>query len=154
VTNLSDVVRFSSTTDVKSVSYAAGTIPNASETAAIVLTDSDIDSASVVSVGGNTQATLFIDFVKDSLSNCTIKFYGAHKGNPTTGTATDWFVETEESSSSGALTLNPVSIVMTASANTMWHFPIGACRAYKITVNSTGTAGSSALKLTLGLRSN
>ncbi len=156
---MSAVVRFGSTSDVVTVSYTAGTIP-ASETSAILINDietypgSSTNTAITGGVGGNTQATLYIDFVKDTLTNCTIKFYGSHKGDAVAATATDWFSETEESSSSGVLTLNPISIVLTASANDMWHFPIGACRSYKITVATTGTAGTSTLKLSLGLRSN
>ena len=157
---MSQTVRFASTNDIASASYVAGTIPNASETTAILINDietypgSSTNTAIVGGVGGNTQATLFIDFTLSSLTNCTIKFYGSYKGDAVAATATDWFVETEEASTTGTLTLSPVSIVMTGSLNGMWHFPMGACRSYKITVNSTGTAGTSALKLTLGLRSN
>jgi hypothetical protein len=156
---MSQTVRFASTNDIASVSYTATTIPT-TETAAIVINDietypgSSTNTAIVGGVGGNTQATLFIDFTLGTATNCIIKFYGSYKGDAVAATATDWFIETEEASTTGTLTLYPVSVVLTAGVNEMWHFPIGACRSYKVTVTTTGTVTSSALKLTLGLRSN
>jgi len=147
---MSQVVRFDSAIDLATYTTGAGTVPT-SETDAIVIKDIDVDSGSIASIGGNTQGTLFIDFTKGSLTNVVIKFYGSYKGDPG---SSDWFPETEESSSSGTLTLNNINITMTASGTKMWHFPIGACRAYKITVQGTGTATGSSLKLYLGLRSN
>jgi len=136
--------------DLATKVYTAGNVP-ASETDAIVIKDIDIDSTSVVSVGGNTQATLYIKFTKGTLTNCTIKLYGSYVGDPTAG---DWYTETEEASSSGVLTLNPISIVLTGDLEAMWHFPIGACRAYKVTVSNTGTVTTGALSLAVALRSN
>jgi hypothetical protein len=147
---MSEVVRFASASDVATISYTDATIPT-TEADAIVLLDTDVLATSVTSVGGNTQGTLFIDFTKGSLTSVTIKIYGSYMGNPT---ATDWYQETEETSSSGVLTLNPLSIVVTATSRYEWHFPIGALRAAKITVLTTGTVTSSALKLSVGLRSN
>jgi hypothetical protein len=156
---MSQVVRFGSSNDIVSVAYTAATIPT-TEAAAIVINDietypgSSTNTAIAGGVGGNTQATLFIDFTKDTLTNCLIKFYGSYKGDAVAATAADWFSETEETSTTGTLTLNPINITLTASASDMWHFPMGACRSYKITVTTTGAIGTAALKLTLGLRSN
>ena len=146
-----ETIRYGSMDDLGTYTTGAGVVP-LSETDAIIMKDIDVDATSVTSVGGNTQATLYIDFTKGSLTNVIIKFYGSYKGNPT---ASDWFTETDESDSSGTLTLNPLNITITdTTALKMWHFPIGACRAYKITVTGTGTATSSSLKLYCGLRSN
>lgn len=143
-----EVIRYGSTNETKT--YSVTPVPT-SETDAIVLKDSDVDATSVISVGGNTQGTLFIKFTKGSLTNCVIKMYGSYLGNPT---ATDWYQESEESSSSGEITLNPLSIKLTADTVKTWHFPIGANRSYRITVTGTGTATSSSLDLTVGLRNN
>jgi hypothetical protein len=144
-----EVIKFAEATE--QVSYTASPVPTA-ETDAIIVKGADVDSSSVISVGNNTQGTLYIDFTKGSLTNCTIKLYGSPYGNPDNN---QWFTETEESSSSGALTLNPISIVLTdTTAKKMWHFPLGANRAYKITVTGTGTNTGSSIKLVLSLRSN
>jgi len=144
-----EVIKFAEATE--RASYTASPVPTI-ETDAIVVRGADVDSSSIISVGNNTQGTLFIDFTRGSLTNCTIKLYGSPYGNPD---ANQWFTETEESSSSGALTLNPISIVLTDSAaRKMWHFPLGANRAYKITVQGNGTNTGSSINLVLSLRSN
>jgi hypothetical protein len=142
-------IRYTSADDL--ASYApSGTVSN-TETTALTVKDIDIDSDSVASIGGNTQGTLFINFTKGSLTNCTIRIYQSYLGNPDTG---DWYQETSEADSSGALTLNPLTIVLTATAKLTWHFPIGAARATKVTVQSLGTVTASNIKLYLSLRSN
>lgn len=146
-----EVMKFSPSVELATYTTGAGTVPTASETDAITLLDVDADATSVASINSNTQATLFIDFTKGSLTNVIIKFYGSYLNNPT---ASDWFSETIESSSSGTITLTSINITLTANAKQMWHFPIGACRSYKVTVQGTGTATSSSLKLYLGMRSN
>ncbi len=144
-----ETISFASASEI--ISYdSAGTVP-VTETDALILKSADYDSSSVVSVGGNTQATLLINFTKGSLTNVIIKMYGSQVGNPT---ASDWYTENEETSTTGTITLNPLNITLTADTKGMWHFPIGALKAYKITVTGTGVATSSSLKLSLGLRSN
>jgi hypothetical protein len=144
-----EVIKFAEATE--RASYTISPVPT-TETDAIIVKGADVDSSSVISVGNNTQGTLFIDFTKGSLTNCIIKLYGSPYGNPDTN---QWFTETEEVSSSGALTLNPISIVLTdTTTKKMWHFPLGANRAYKITVTGTGTNTGSSINLVLSLRSN
>ena len=147
----STVVRYASAGDV--VTYTSPSTVSNTETDAIVLLDTDVLATSVASVGGNTQGTLYMNFTIGSLTTVTIRLYGSYLSNPT---ATDWFIETEESSSSGVLTLNNVGIVLTATTTVpkMWHFPIGACKAYKITIQSSGTITSSSIFLAVALRSN
>jgi len=144
-----ETIKFAEATD--QATYTASPVPT-TETDAIIAKEVSADSTSVISVGNNTQGTLYIDFTKGSLTNCTIRLYGSPYANPT---SEQWFIETEENSASGALTINPISIVLTDTiAKKMWHFPLGANRAYKITVQGTGTATGSSIKLVLSLRSN
>jgi hypothetical protein len=131
--------------------YTSDDIVPTDETDAIVIKDIDVDATSIASVGGNTQATLYIDFTLGSLTNCTVRIYQSYLGNPT---ATDWYQETSETESSGALTLNLLRIVMTADTKKTWHFPIGASRATRITIQGSGTQDDSLIHLRLGLRSN
>jgi hypothetical protein len=163
------VTRFGSAIDLKTATFNATQIAamSAAETDAIVLLDVDVTTASgvtnpspnVTSVGGNTQATLYMNFTLGSLTNVVIKFYGSYFPNPT---ATQWFSESDAADSTGTLSLSQLNITLTASTPTvesnaggyMFHFPIGACRAYKITVTPTGTATGSALSLAVGMRSN
>ena len=142
-------IRFGSADDLKS--YTLTPLANA-ETDTIVLKDIDVSAGSVVSVGGNTQGTLYINYSHGSLTACVIKVYGSYVGDPGSG---DWYTETDEADSSGVLTLNPLSIAIgNADFKGMWHFPIGAMRALKITTTTTGTVTSSAITLNLALRSN
>jgi len=142
-------IRFCSSCDM--ASFDSGGVLATSETTAITVLDTDALSTSVVSIGGNTQGTLYIDFTKGSLTNVIIKIYGSYLGNPT---SSDWFQETQESDSNGTATLYAYNITLTADAKLAWHFPLGAYRSLKITYTGTGTATSSALKLYLGARSN
>jgi hypothetical protein len=152
------ITRFGSAIDLKTVSYTSSTLPT-TEADAIVLLDTDISTASgttnpspnVTSVGGNTQGTLYINFTKNTLTNCILKFYGSYVGNPGSG---DWYSESDAADTSGVLTLNQLDITMTASTKMMFHFPIGACRAYKVTVATTGSIGTDTLSLAIGMRSN
>jgi len=144
-----ETIKFAEATD--QATYTASPVPT-TETDAIIAKEVGADSTSVISVGNNTQGTLYIDFTKGSLTSCIIRLYGSPYANPTSG---QWFTETEESSASGVLTINPISIVLTdTTAKKMWHFPLGANRSYKITVQGTGTATGSSITLVLSLRSN
>lgn len=133
--------------------YTTGTstVPTSAETDAIIIQSPDYLSTTTASVENNTQGTLYIDFTKGSLTNVIIKVYGSHTGTPT---SSDWFAETVESTSSGTATLYAFNITLTADAKVMYHIPLGANRAHKITVQGTGTATSSSLKLYYNLRSN
>jgi hypothetical protein len=154
---MTDTIRFASTLDLKTYSADATAIAamNYTETTAIVLKDVDIDQSYVTSVGGNTQGTLYINFTKGSLTSMDIYFYGGYEGNPDAASAAGWFSESDETDTSGVLALNQLSIHLTADNKMMFHFPIGACRAYKITVKPSGTATTgAAISLAVGLRSN
>ena len=149
---MAQAIRFDSSVDIPTQYVVASTtgVVNA-ETTAITVQEIEYLSTSVASVSGNTQATLYIKFVKGSLTNCSIKVYGSYVGDPA---ATDWYQEVVETDSTGVATLDAFSIVLTATATIAYHFPIGAYKALKITVGSTGTITSSAITLTLGLRNN
>jgi hypothetical protein len=145
-----EYVKFSSAIEIASYD-SAGTVPTVAETDAMVILESDVLATSVISAPANTQATLMVDFTVGSLTNVLIKFYGSYLQRPGSG---DWFSETIETNSSGVLTITPINITMTGTTKAMWHFPIGACKAYKITVQGTGTATGSSIKLYLGMRNN
>lgn len=135
---------------VEVATYSVTTIPT-SETVAITILEPDVLATSVISATANTQGTLFINLTIGSLTNCIIRLYGSYIENPTTS---DWFQETIESDSTGTVTLYPAAITLTSSSQIMWHFPIGGLKAYKITVQGTGTATNSTLTLAAGLRVN
>lgn len=145
-----DVVKFGDSIDVISYASGTGTVPGA-ETDVITIVAPDELNTSVVSSGGNTQGTLYIDFTKGSLTNCTLKIYGSYVGNPSTS---EWYQECIETSTSGTVTLFAMDIVLTATMKVEYHFPIGAVRALKITAASTGTATGGILNLSVGMRSN
>lgn len=145
-----EIIKYASGIDVAS-GYTVTPIPTVATTAFTVL-DLDVDSTSVASVGGNTQATLYIDYTVGSLTSCDIIIYSSYVGNPAD---TDWYQETQESDSSGVATLYPFKITLgNADLKIDYHFPIGAVRAIKVAVQASGTNTSSALTLNLGLRSN
>lgn len=147
-----EIVKFPSTIELGTqYSVLAATGVANTETDAIVIKDLDVNSAVVAGVGSNTQASLFIDFTKGSLTSVTLKVYGSYIGNPT---AADWYQEVVETDTSGVATLDPFSIVISATSKLVYHFPIGSYRAVKITVGSTGTITNSAIKLNLALRNN
>lgn len=146
---MAETIQFSSSISLPT-QYGSVIVPT-SETDAIIIKGLDVDSASVAEVGANTQGTLYIDFTKGSLTNVAIKFYGSYVANPA---ATDWYQEVVETDSTGVATLDPFSIVLTATAKIAFHVPIGAYRTFKITVTGTGTATNSLLKLNFGLRNN
>lgn len=144
------VVRYPSTIEFKEYTTGGGTVP-LTETDALVFKSADYEGTSVVSVAGNTQLSLYIDFTKGSLTNVEIIPYLSHEGDPG---ASDWFQETVESETSGVITLNPMKIVLTSDAKIVWHNPIGAAKAVKITVKGTGVATGSSLVIRGALRVN
>ena len=147
-----EIVKFPSSIElgIQYVVLAAAGIEN-TEADAIVVKDLDVDGTTTAGIGSNTQASLFIDFTKGSLTNATIKIYGSYLGSPT---ASDWYQEVVETDSTGVATLDAFSIVLTANAKIVYHFPIGSYRAFKVTIASSGTKTNSAIKLNLGLRNN
>jgi hypothetical protein len=146
---MQNIVRFPSSTEIP-IKYSAVGVSN-TETDAIVVKPIDKNPTSIAEIGGNTQATLYIDFTKDTLTKVQIRVYGSYLGNPT---ANDWFQETVETDSVGVATLDKFVIELSASARIAYHIAIGAYQAFKITVQSVGTVGSSAITLNLGLRTN
>ncbi|MEM5785003.1 MAG: hypothetical protein QW469_00490 [Candidatus Aenigmatarchaeota archaeon] len=146
-----EIIKFAEATD-QAIYQTGDTGVPLSETDAIVVLSPDVNPTSVISIGNNTQGTLYIDFTKGSLDGVEIKLYGSPYPNPS---STQWFSETEESSSSGVLNLNDISINITSNSKKMWHFPLGANRSYKITIKGLGTSNAnSSLTLILSLRSN
>jgi len=141
-----EYVKFPSSVEV--VSYDSAGVLSNTETDAIVLDDDD-SIAETVKAPANTQATLYINFTKGSLTNAIIRFYGSPLKN-----ATDWYQETQEVDSNGTATLYPFNITLTADTKAIYNFPIDAVRSYKITVQGTGTTTGSRIKLSLGLRNN
>lgn len=145
------VIRYNSEIDL-GVQYGPVIVPTVTETNAIVISAPDVAGpTSVASNEGNTQATLYLDFTKGSLTNVSVKIYGSYLASPT---ANDWYQETVETDAVGVATLDPFSIVLTATARIAYHFPLGAYRTIRITVQGNGTATSSLMKLNLGLRNN
>jgi len=134
--------------------YTVTPVPTAAETDAIIIKPRSSDSTSVADIGGNTQGTLYIDFTKGSLTSLTIKTYGSLKNDPGAG---DWYIETiekDDDTTLGKITLGEQYITLTATGKLAWHFPIGAFRSYKITIQGVGTATNSALTLDCSLKVN
>src|SRR6185436_20243957 len=144
------IVSFPESTEVATpyVVAAATGIAN-TETDAITILNLDADQTTVASIGSNTQATMYIKFTKGSLTSTTIRIYGSYLRIPTSA---DWYQEVVETDSTGVATLDPFSIVISSTAQIAYHFPIGAYKALKITVASTGTITNSAITLNVGLR--
>lgn len=145
---MATVVRFDSAIDLPA-EYSVTSVAN-TETDAIVIKDSE-DATVIASAAGNTQASLYINWVNSDITNCTIRVYGTHLKAPA---ATDWYQEVVETDSSGVATLDKFSIVLTASTRIVYHFPIGSYRGLKVTVAGSGTPAGGTLKLNLGLRNN
>lgn len=151
-----DTIIFSSSTEL-GIEYnpMTGEVPNVvplEEVDAIIVKPLNVDSASVAEIGGNTQGTLYIDFIIGALTGVNIRFYGSRVGNPV---AADWRQEVVETDTAGVATLDPFSIRLTASTRIAYHFPVGAYQAFKVTIEGTGVGNAgSAIKLNLGLRNN
>ena len=134
--------------------YTADTltpIPTLAETDVIVLSGID-RSANLVDPGSGTQATLYINYIEGALTNATIKVYGSYSDDPTAG---EWFQETDAIGDAGTITLHDLEITMAANTQCTWHFPIGALRSLRVTIQGTGESNvGSALDLTLAVRTN
>lgn len=143
------IVQFPSSTEL-GIQYTASPVP-LSETDAIVLSPLNVDGTVVAEAGGNTQATLYIKYVKGTSTSATLRVYGSYLDSPGIN---DWYKETVETDAAGVATLDPFSIVLTADAVIAYHFPIGAFKTLKVTVVRAGVDGSSSIILNLGLRTN
>lgn len=141
---------------------AAATGISNTETAAFTVLVPEVSGGGPAAVGANTQGTLYIKYVPASLSACKIRVYGSYKNLPT---ATDWYQETFETDSTSAPTTTATLSLFVIDLGTVdysgatnspiaWHFPLGAYKSLKVTVQSTGTITSSAITLNLGLRCN
>ena len=133
--------------------YSITPVPTA-ETDAILIKPVGVDSASVADIGGNTQGTLFIDFTIGSLDKVIIRTYGSYKNNPG---ADDWHqevIEKDDATTLGLVTLGVQYIELSADAKIAYHFPIGAFKSFKITIEGSGTATNSVLVLNCSLKVN
>lgn len=147
---MADTVKFPSATEVP-IGYEASPVL-LSEVDAIILKPLSADSSSIAEVGGNTQGTLYIDFIKGSLSKASIRIYGSYKANPGSG---DWYQETIETDSAGTATLDEFVIDLTSNKKISYHIPLGAYKSFKITVEGIGASNTgSSIKLNIGLRTN
>ena len=146
------IVTYPSSTELGK-EYSITPVPTA-ETDAILIKPVGVDSASAADIGGNTQGTLFINFTKGSLDKITIRTYGSYKNNPSAG---DWHqevIEKDDTTTLGLVTLGVQYIEISATAKIAYHFPVGAFRSYKITIQGTGTATGSVLVLNCSLKVN
>lgn len=134
--------------------YSASPVP-LTETDAIIIKGVDSEFASVADIGGNTQGTLYINFVKGNLTKVVIRTYGSYLKNPTDD---DWYqevIEKDDPTTLGLVTLGEQYIELSANAKIAYHFPIGAFKAYKITVQGYGTSNTnSSITLNCALRVN
>lgn len=146
------IVTFPSSTEVPT-GYSASPVPT-SETDAIVVKSPEVDTSSVASIGGNTQGTLYIKFTKGNLTKAQIRIYGSYVANPG---ANDWYQESFENPDTtniGTSNLYPFIIELTADTQISYHIPLGAYKAFKVTIKGVGTATGSSIVLNLGLRTN
>jgi hypothetical protein len=158
------IVKFPSEPEVAgpyTVSAATG-VSNTETVAFTILVPEAKLGGGPASVGANTQGTLYIKYVPASLTNCKIRIYGSYLTNPA---STDWYSESFEVDTTSAPTttatiseflidLGTVDYSGATNGPIAWHFPLGAYKSLKVTVQSVGTITSSALTLTLGLRTN
>jgi len=146
------IITYPSATEL-GTEYTVTPVPT-DETDAIIIKPASVDSSSVADVGGNTQGTLFINFTKGSLTKVTIKTYGSYKNNPG---ASDWYqevIEKDDATTLGKVTLGKQYIELDASTKIAYHFPLGAFKSFKVTVQGTGTASNSSLTLNAALKVN
>jgi len=105
-----------------------------------------------VSVGGNTQATLNLDFTLGSLTNGKFKIYGTP--DPINATTVRWFPVTVATYTAGVAVLDDLVITLTATGKKGYEFGVGAWKGVKVTSLSTGTTTSSAVTAILSFRTN
>lgn len=121
------------------------------ETDVIVLNGRD-RSENLIDPASGTQGTLYIDYTQGNLDNVTIKVYSSYLDEPG---ANDWYQETDAVGDAGTITLHNLEIAQAGDAQMTWHFPIGAMRSIKVTVEGGGADNTnSEIDLTLAVRSN
>ena len=116
----------------------------------MVLTWADRED-NLVDPGSGTQATLYINFLKGFLNSATMRIYSSYSADPTVD---EWFQETDAIGSLGTITLHNLEITMADSTKCTWHFPIGAVRSLRITVQGTGQYKLDTLDATIAIRTN
>ena len=146
-------VRFYSSIESKEISPVSYTPVANAETDILQVWSPDYQDQFPVSVGGNTQATLNIDFVKGSLTNAIIKVYGTPDKIDRVG-GVRWFPVTVATYVAGVATLDDLAITLLATAKKSYEFGVGAWKGIKVTAASTGTVTSSTLGLVLSFRTN
>ena len=145
------VVRFYSSIEVKE-SAAYTPVANA-ETDLLTVWSPDYQPLFPVSVGGNTQATLNLDFTLGSLTNGKFKIYGTPDPINRVG-GVRWFPVTVATYTGGVAVLDDLVITFTANAVKGYEFGVGAWKGVKVTAASTGTVTSSSATATLSFRTN
>ena len=125
------------------------------ETAAIKVVGLDVDATTVAEVASNTQMTLYVKYTKGTEDGIKIKFYDGYKADPGVLSSGDWYQEVVEADTNGVATLYAFEVDLTATATIAYHIPIGAVRAFLVSVQAYGAgATSGTLTLTLGFRTN
>ncbi len=150
------IIRFPQVIDIFTQYVVTATNLPTTETIAIKCVDADVLNTVVAEVAANTQLTLYIKYTKGAgETGCKIRFYDSYKGDPGALNSGDWYQETIESDTLGVATLYPFEIDLTASFQGSYAIPIGAIRAFAVTVQSYGGAPPvGAITLTLAARTN
>ncbi len=121
------------------------------ETDLIVLRGAD-KTDNLADPASATQGTLYIDYTEGNLDDVTIKIYTSHLAEPGDD---DWHEETDSIGDAGVITLHTLEHVLDSDGRKTWHFPIGAIRSLKVTINGGGADNTdSTIECTLGLRTN
>jgi hypothetical protein len=140
------VVRFYSSVELKKIDPQYTPVLNA-ETTVLEVSSPDYAPLVPASVGGNTQATLNIDFTLGSLTSADIKIYG-------TPDLVTYYPVTVATYTAGVAVLDDLSIHFTATGRKAYEFGVGAWKGIRITALSVGTVTSSRLDVTLSFRTN
>ena len=145
------VVRFYSSIESRE-SAAVTPVVNA-ETDLLTVWSPDYEPLVPVSVGGNTQATLQLDFALGSLTNGKFKIYGTP--DPINrGGGVRWFPVTVATYTAGVAVLDDLVITLAATGKKAFEFGVGAWKGVKITSLSTGTVTSSSVTAIMSFRTN
>lgn len=144
-------VRFYSSIELKE---AATYTPVANaETEVLQVWSQDYQEGFPVSVGGNTQATLNLDFTLGSLTNATVKVYGTPDKIDRVG-GVRWYPVTVATYTAGVAALDDLQIRLTATGKKAYEFGVGAWKGIRVTALSSGTVTNSALDTLLSFRTN
>ena len=146
------VVRFYSSIESKENTPVYTPVANA-ETDVLTVWSPDYEGAFPVSVGGNTQATLNIDFTLGSLTNASVKIYGTPDQINRAG-GVRWYPVTVATYTAGVAVIDDLQLRLTATGKKEFEFGVGAWKGVKITALSSGTVTTSALSVVLSFRTN